>query len=114
MNVSKHSFKGSEPQCGAFHSVVQLLAVATSLTAVSVAKLTQQFLQKLAPSLHDAHDQIVPVGVSRRQVPCVHQAMDVALSFSPGLQQVFDGSAFVDVAGDKLPTLLLAVPDRIV
>ena len=33
--------------------------------------------------------------------------MDVALSFAPGFEQGFDGSAFVDVFSDELPPLFL-------
>ncbi|MNR28974.1 hypothetical protein D3C85_1463270 [compost metagenome] len=43
-----------------------------------------------------------------------NQAMDVALSFAPGFEQRFDGSAFVDVASDELPPLLLPAPSRVI
>lgn len=47
-------------------------------------------------------------------MPGVHQAMDVAFSFSSRLQQGFDGSAFENVASNELPPLLLAVPNGVV
>lgn len=71
-------------------------------------------MQKLPPPLHDAQDQIVSVDVSRRQMPGIHQAMDVAFSFAPCLEQRLNGGAFVNVAGDQVPPFLLAAPNRIV
>ncbi|QXH59332.1 hypothetical protein [Pseudomonas azerbaijanorientalis] len=44
----------------------------------------------------------------------IDQAMDVALSFAPGFEQRFDGSAFVDVASYELPPLLLTAPSRVI
>lgn len=40
--------------------------------------------------------------------------MDVAFSFSPRLQQGFDGSAFVNVSSDELPPLFLAVSNGVI
>jgi hypothetical protein len=89
-------------------------AVFTRVAPGSIAELVQQFLQKIAPPLNDAENQIIPVGVSRRQMPSVHKAVNVALSFAPGFEQCLDGGAFVYVASDQLPPLLLKVPDRVV
>lgn len=71
-------------------------------------------MQKLPPPLHDAQDQIVSVGVSRRQMPGIHQAMDVALSFASGFEQGFERRAFINVTSDVLPPLLLPAPSRVI
>ena len=41
----------------------QASAVFTRLVAGSVAELVQQSLQKVAPPLNDAENQIIPVGI---------------------------------------------------
>lgn len=80
----------------------------------SITVLVQQPLQKLTPSLHDAQDKIVAIGVSRRQVSRVHKTMNVAFgSASCSKQRLFD-CAFEDVFSDELPPLFLVVPNGVV
>lgn len=81
---------------------------------VSVAALVQQFLQKLAPPLDDAQNEIVAVGISCRQMPRVYKTVDVAFGFAPCFEQSIDGCAFVDVFSDELPPLFLPVTKRVV
>lgn len=80
----------------------------------SVTVLVQQFLQKLTPPLDNAQNEIVAVGVSRRQMPSVHKTMDVAFGFAPCLQQRLMGCAFVDVFSEELPPLQLTPSNRVV
>ena len=91
-----------------------LLEVRFGINLGSVAVLVQQFLQKLTPALDDAQNEIVAVGVSRRQMPSVYKTVDVALGFAPCSEQRIDGSAFVDVFSDELPPLFLPVTKRVV
>ena len=79
-----------------------------------IAKLVQQFLQKLTPALDNAQNEVVTVGISRRQMPSVHKAMDVPFSSASSLEQRLCGCAFVDVFRDELPLLHLTPTNRVV
>lgn len=79
-----------------------------------VTVFVQQFLQKFTAPLDDAQNEIVAVGVSRRQMPSVHKAMDVAFGVAPCFEQCIMGCAFVDVFSDELPPLHLTPTDRVV
>ena len=81
---------------------------------LSVTVLVQQLLQKLSPPLDDAQNKIVALGVSRRQMPSVHKAMDVALSLTSCFKQCIDGRAFVDVFSEQLPPLHLTASNWVV
>ena len=72
-----------------------------------ITKLVQQFLQKLTPALDNAQNEVVTVGISRRQMPSVHKAMDVAFSSASSFEQRLCGSASVNVFCDELPPLHL-------
>lgn len=80
----------------------------------SVTELDQHFLQKLTPPLDNVQNEVVAVSVSRRQMPRIHQAIDVAFGSPPCFEQCFTGCAFVDVFSNELPSLFLAVPNRVV
>ncbi|NNB38680.1 hypothetical protein HBN86_07340 [Pseudomonas fragi] len=71
-------------------------------------------MQKLTPALDDAQNEIVAVGVSRRQMPRVYKTVNVAFGFASCFEQYIDGCAFVDVFSDELPPLFLAVTQRLV
>ena len=75
-----------------------------------IAKLVQQFLQKLTPPLDNPQDQVITVGISRRQMPSVHQARDITFSPATCFQQRLFGGAFVDVFSDELPPLFWWCP----
>lgn len=80
----------------------------------SVTVLVQQPLQEFTPSLHNAQDKIVAVGISRRQMPRVHKTMNVAFGSASCFKQRLFGCAFDDVFSDELPPLFLPVPNWVV
>ena len=79
-----------------------------------IAKVVQQFLQKITPPLDNAQNEVVTVGIFRRQLPSVHKAIDVAFSSASSFEQRLCGSAFVDVFRDELPPLHLMPTNRVV
>lgn len=80
----------------------------------SVSVVVQQSLQKLTSPLNDAQNEIVAVGVSRRQMSRVHKAMDVAFGSASCFEQRLIGYAFVDVFSDELPPLFLPMANGVI
>lgn len=80
----------------------------------SVTVLVQQLLQKLTPPLDDTQNEIVALGVSRRQMPSIHKAVDIAFGSAPSFEQRLFGCAFKDVFSDELPPLHLTPTNRVI
>lgn len=97
------------------YSVMLIFAIGWNTARLgSITVFVQQPLQKLTPSLDDAQDKIVAIGISRRQVSRVHKTMNVAFGSASCFKQRLFGCAFDDVFSDELPPLFLPVPNGIV